>query len=209
MTKLLPEEQITKQAYDKYGYVWAKKYGIDPFNTEMYQKYNKLLPRGRVIEIGSGLGKDAEGLIKLGYEYIGVDISETLIKIAKKREPSATFYKRSVYNLPFKEKFDGFWCTATLLHVPKARINEALQSIKSVVKSGAIGYITIKGGEGSEVEEYEIEKGVTLKRFYQYWTKDEFTRTLATNGFKVVYYDFVPANERQKWHRFLVKLDKD
>ncbi len=208
MADLLPEEQITKQAYDKHGHVWAKKYGDDKFYRREFSKFKELLPEGNILEIGSGSGRDAKVLVNLGYKYTGTDISESLLKIARKYLPGQIFLKQSVYALSFKNKFDGFWCTATLLHIPKNRVDEALVAIRSVVKDGAIGFITLKGGEGSEVEKYEIEKGVVLERFYQYWDKDEFIKTLAKSGFRVIDYEYRPESKRQKWLCFFVKADK-
>ena len=37
----------------------------------------------RILEIGCGTGKHADGLSKYGYEIVGIDISPEMIKIAK------------------------------------------------------------------------------------------------------------------------------
>ena len=78
-------------------------------------------------------GRDIDNLIKHGYGYTGTDISEGMLNIVKKRYPKQEFYKQSVYDLSFPKKFDGFWAVAVLLHIPKSRIDEALQAIKAVM----------------------------------------------------------------------------
>ncbi|HEX5448001.1 MAG TPA: class I SAM-dependent methyltransferase [Candidatus Saccharimonadales bacterium] len=206
MSRLTDDEELTKAAYDEHAEVWAAKYQDDKFYADEYQKFHGYLPSGKVIDIGAGSGRDAEALTKLGYGYVGVDISTSLLEIAQKRVPGAKFINQSVYDLSFSEKFDGFWCTATLLHIPQSRIKEALEAIKSVLKPGAVGFITIKDGHDYEVEEFEIEPGTTLKRFYQYWSREDFERVLLQNGFEELEYKYRPVNPRQKWHYFFVKL---
>jgi SAM-dependent methyltransferase len=208
MTQLLPEEEVTKQTYDKYAAVWAKKYGDSGFYEKEFIKFHQLLPAGRVIDIGSGSGRDAEALIGLGYDYTGTDISGELLKIARKRMPRYKFIEQSVYELDFPDKFDGFWCTATLLHIPRQRTDEALQKIKSILRPGAIGFITIKDGKGEELEGFEIEPGAVLKRFYTYWSKEGFAKKLEDNGFKVLDYKYRPENNRQLWHCYFVRLNE-
>jgi len=50
---------------------------------------------GRVIDIGSGSGIWLEVLAREGYDPVGVDFSADMIKIARKRVPSAKFHRAS------------------------------------------------------------------------------------------------------------------
>ncbi len=202
--KLTDEEEITKKSYDKHGRAWARKYKDEEFYKKEYSKLKSLLPGGRVIDIGCGSGRDAKVLIGLGYDYVGVDISDTLLDICKQKLPKAEFLKSSVYDLSFSDKFDGFWCTAVLLHVPHARIDEAMVSIESVIRPGAVGFLTIKDGAGEELEDFEIE-GENLTRFYAYWSRDDFEDVLKKHQFKIVDYNYRPVNSRQQWHCFFVQ----
>lgn len=201
---LAEEEEITKKSYDKHGHAWARKYQDEEFYREEYAKFKTFLPAGRVIDIGCGAGRDAKALIELGYEYTGVDISDTLLDICKLKLPRAKFLKKSVYDLSFASKFDGFWCTAVLLHIPRDRIDEAMTGIKSVLKSGSVGFLTLKDGEGDELEDFEIE-GKKLTRFYTYWSKNDFEEVLKRHDFKVIEYNYRPVNSRQHWHCFFVR----
>ncbi len=72
----------------------------------------------------------------MGYDYVGTDASEGLIKIAQSRNPTANFKHMSVHNLDFPQnEFDGFLAAAVLLHTPKDRIKAALDRIRAVIKS--------------------------------------------------------------------------
>jgi ubiquinone/menaquinone biosynthesis C-methylase UbiE len=148
-------------------------------------------------------------LIEHGYDYIGTDISEGMLEIIRKKFPGQQFYKQSVYDLSFPDKeFDGFWACAVLLHIPKKRIDEALRGIKAVVKPGAIGFISLKIGEGEGMR-HDIVDGQELQRFYSYWSKDEFSKVLKKNNFELLDYTIRPYGDQRVWQCFFVKVVKD
>lgn len=207
MTKLLPEEEITKKAYDKYGKIWASAHLMDGFWDAELKKFNKLLRSGRVIDIGCGGGRDAKALIKMGYDYIGTDISDTFLDFCRDRLPNHKFLKQDVYELKFPKKFDGFWACAVLLHVPKSRIDEALQRIKSVLKPGATGFVSLKDGLDEYVRKDQIA-GKELERFFSYWKRDEFVSVLRKNGFSLIDYEFKPMSKETRWHCFYVRAEE-
>ena len=203
MTDLLPEEKITKSTYDELAAQWASEHSTPEFWQDEMRYYLELLPSGKIIEVGSGGGRDAKELIKLGYDYLGTDVSTGLLEIARKELPDFSFYEQSVYDLNFNgEQFDGFWASAVLLHVPKSRINKALARIRTVVRTKAIGFVSIKDGSGERQEIDEVG-GVQLERFFSYWSRDNFSDHLAGNGFKILDYRFRPMSEKTKWHCFL------
>src|SRR5438045_7941708 len=141
MTDLLPDEQETLKTYEIVADIWAKNYSPTGFWKKEIKKFQKFLPEGKILEIGCGSGRDAKELLALGYGYIGTDVSKKLIEAARQTNPTQKFYQQSVYELSFDEKFDGFWASKVLLHLPKRRIEEALQKIKSVMILDAIGFI--------------------------------------------------------------------
>ena len=151
-----------------------------------------MLPSGKVLEIGSGAGKDAQALIQMGYEYTGTDASKGLIDLAQQRNPGAKFENKSVFDLDYPDNtFDGFWTAATLLHIPKSRIDEALGTIRRVVKPGGVGFISLKQGEG---EKEDPNTG----RWFSYYSRDEFADILEGNSFRVENFE-VRAGQKDTW----------
>ena len=135
--KLTPQEKLTIEAYDQNATTWAQSRNKKGDWAKEKETFKEYLPSGKVLEIGSGGGRDAKDLIEMGYEYTGTDISKGLLEEARKNNPKATFLLQSVYELDFPEKtFDGFWACAVLLHMPKDRMSEALKSIHNVIKKG-------------------------------------------------------------------------
>ncbi len=202
---LRPKELTTAQTYDQSAQTWSGVHNSKGFWATEMENFHRLLPSGKILEIGSGGGRDAKELVELGYEYVGTDISTGLLEVARQNLPNETFLNQSVYDLDFQgEKFDGFWASAVLLHIPKDRMNEALARIKSVLVTRAIGFISLKDGIGEKVEHDEIN-GKQLERFFSYWQKDEFAKMLQENGYTVIDYSYHPMSEKTRWHCFFVQ----
>lgn len=173
----------TVRYYDQEATSWAATHGGDETETwwkDEMKKFNEYLPSGRIIEIGSGIGKDAKSLIDLGYDYIGIDPSVGFLELAQKRCPSGKFIKKYAHEInPSLGEFDGFWASAVLLHIPRDEMNESLLAISSVLRKGAIGFIVMKEGEGERIDS---ETG----RLFTYYQEDEFRTVLEWNGFEVL-----------------------
>lgn len=203
------EELETIRTYDNVADEWSDQHHTSGFWANELARFHELLPSGRVIDIGAGGGRDAPGLAELGYEYTGTDVSDKLIRVAKRNNPNQVFLKQNIYELKFDEKFDGFWCAAVLLHIPKTKIDLALQGIKRVLKPEAVGFISIKEGGGQKMEKETWNDGSQHKRLFVYWSRDEFSGVLERNEFKQVDYFYRPDSVKTRWHCFFVKAAKD
>ena len=200
--QLTPEEKITLETYNTTAKQWSEKHATVDFWEQEMEIFRKLLPSGKILEIGSGGGRDARELIALGYAYVGTDISTGLIEMAKKANSHVTFLAQSVYDLDFPEgtQFDGFWASAVLLHIPKTKINEALQQIRKFMRDGAVGFISLKQGDGERLEED--------KRFFAYYSEKEFRKVLQRNNFEVVQTTVHPMSGKTTWLCFFVQVHK-
>lgn len=206
MNNLLPEEETTKKAYDKNAQAWvdSTKLGAHYDWQPELHRFHQLLPRGSVLEIGMGNGEEGVKFLEMGYKYVGTDISKNMLKIARKKLPKQQLFLTSVHDLSFSEKFDGFWACAVLLHIPKLRMSDALKRIKSVIKTGAIGFISLKDGQGEGLQR-DIIGGAVFNRYFSYWSKTEFANLLKESGFDIIDYHYQPVSEKTRWHCFFVK----
>src|ERR1035441_4519688 len=143
MSELLPKELVTKNAYDVSALPWSLAHNDPKFWEDEMPRFHELLPEGSILEIGAGGARDAKKLVALGYQYTGTDVSPGMLAVARAELPGHKFIEQSVYSLDLPEApFDGFWASAVLLHIPKSRIDEALQRVKSVMRDNAIGFIS-------------------------------------------------------------------
>ena len=110
-----PEEKEAKKVYDNaadyYHYGRTKKYPQGWFYNELLEMPATLELLGnvkgkKILDFGCGTGIYAKLLTKKGAIVKGFDISEEMLKIAKKENPKLDLKIGSGYKIPFNEKFD-------------------------------------------------------------------------------------------------------
>src|SRR5205807_8853890 len=75
-------------------------------------------PRGRVLDVGCGTGVLASRLLELGYEVVGIDPSEGMLRVLRRRAPEARAVRGSGTDLPFEDgEFDTAVSVATMHHI--------------------------------------------------------------------------------------------
>lgn len=170
----------------------AKKY--EAFNLEHREGWKnelkyffKLLKKGRVLDIGSGAGFDSLVFTKRGYDYLGIDASKEMIKLAKKRNKHASFILMDMNRLIFpKQTFDGFWASASLLHVKRSNITKVLKSINRILKPGGIGFIALRKIKDKKEAVITDKKHGYAKRYFAFYSLYDFNRIFKNSGFKVL-----------------------
>ncbi len=201
---LTREESKTIKWYDDQAETWAQKHGLNRDKSLMFQpEMNilfKLVPQGKVLEIGTGHGGDAIQLINhYGVDnYIGVDASSGLLEIAKSRNPTADLRLCSIYDLDFSNEFDAFWASAVLIHIPKNKLQLALDRLKEAIKTAGIGFISVMEGSA---DMDESRPG----RHYSLWSKDEFERELFLAGFEIIHHRKIKEPGNAPWLTYLIK----
>jgi len=158
--------------------------------------------RGKVLDIGSGPGRDGLILKTAGLDVVCLDASEAMVKIS--REKGLESILGDFNDLPFVDNsFDGVWAYTSLLHVPKARIGRPLREIVRVLKPGGmLGLGLIEG----ESELYRESSGVGKPRWFSFYTKDEIEKFLARYNFRVEHFEtFTPGTKN--YLNFIARLD--
>jgi len=97
----------------------------------------------RVLDIGCGNGRLSQ-LIS-AENYIGIDISDKLIEIAKKKYPDKRFVLSEPLKFPFEnQSFDIAICLAVLHHIPSKQSRaEFLKEIKRILKPNGKLILTV------------------------------------------------------------------
>jgi SAM-dependent methyltransferase len=83
-----------------------------------YHFYDSILKKNnckRILEIGCGTGMLARRFLKNGYEYIGVDLYNEMLDIARAEVKTGTFLQSDMRRLPFNPQFDSVLITGRSL----------------------------------------------------------------------------------------------
>lgn len=179
------DRTITLKTYNKIASDFSKRH-FKPFWIKEFDFFKKIIPGKKVVDIGCGAGRDAAVFVKNKFNYLGIDGSSGMIRIASERVKRGKFQVMDYYHLTLpKKSFDGFWSAASLLHIPKNGINKVLKSLKLLLRDDGIGFISVK-------EKTEIDHGIIkdkryegLGRYFSFYSKNEFSNILEKAGFKI------------------------
>lgn len=120
-----------------------------------------------VLEIGCGDGRDAEEILKRVKNYKGIDYSEELIKIARKKTAGANLVVSDLLNYEYeKSEYDVILAFASLLHISKEQFIELVPKLAGALKPGGIFFVSLKYREDYEKEWKEDDFGKRLFYFY-------------------------------------------
>lgn len=178
----------TLKTYDKISRDYADINYQPEFWFDEFEIFKKMLPGNKILDIGCGTGRDAILFTMRGYDYLGIDASTGMLKVAKTKAPNAKFMKADFYSLNGKFKnFDGFWAAASILHVPKNKVKSVLKSFRKTIKDNGAGFISLKPKLNSLDEQILPDKRYkNSMRFFAYYTKPEFKKLLNESGFRVI-----------------------
>ncbi len=177
----------------------------------------------KILDLGCGNGRLFE--IVNGAEYIGVDISEKMIEIAKTRYPQAQFLVTSPLLLPFPDNtFDKVFCLSVLHHIPSEQLRRRfLGEIKRVLKPEGLLFLTVwnlwnklsikklllkytilKLIGKSKLDFFDIflpwkdSKGnIIIQRYLHVFTLNSLKNTLKEAGFKILEAEILKRSKKE------------
>jgi ubiquinone/menaquinone biosynthesis C-methylase UbiE len=149
--------------------------------------------KGKILDVGSGPGRDALLLIEKGFDVTCVDASSEMVQLSTER--GLTSVVGDFMNLPFDdESFDGVWAYTSLLHVSRNDIGKALKEIYRVMKPQGIFALGLIEGE---TEEYKESSGVNLPRLFTFYKKEEIEALLKEHGFEIIYFEKIKPRSKE------------
>ena len=172
------------------------------FNRDMRIHYRNFLINingNGILDVGCGTGRDVVYFTDLKYDCVGIDISEGMLSIARKRK--GVYLNVDMENIShFNYKFDGIWCCASLYHLPKKRVMDVLNKFYKVLNKNGILFLAVKEGKGEGYIKRDIFEG--RRKFYSFYTLTELLILL--NKFEVIYI-LREKKDNQIWLNLVVR----
>lgn len=122
--------------------------------SHLYSEFESHLPQGaKVLDVGCGSGRDLKHFVAHGYQSTGLEPSSELAAFAEKHSGQQVICAtvQEIDGVDWVERFDGIWCCASLLHIPKDELGVVFQKLARFLKSGGVIYVSFKYGD-QEVE---------------------------------------------------------
>lgn len=127
----------------------AERYAAETFSADMSEQYQRFLPLltdgAKILDVGSGSGRDACYFQKQGYQVTALEPSKNLCKEIKKVF-SGEIVCSNIQNYQPMERYDGIWACASLIHLQEEEILHFFETIHLFLKDGGIIYVSGKNG---------------------------------------------------------------
>ena len=192
----------TINTYNATASAMAKKFNDVGARVEDIEKGFSFIDKSNpfVFEIGCGNGRDAKEILKHTNNYLGIDISKEMIKLARDYATEGRFEVADVENYEFPKNIDIIFSFASLLHSNRNSVQDVLTRASSTLNDGGVFYISLKYDnyhEGSKTDEFGT-------RTYYFYTPEDI-KELAGNRYEVLFED-IKELRGQKW--FIIGLRK-
>jgi SAM-dependent methyltransferase len=159
-------------------YVETTPHAIEGTHKEWTDKSLALIPKnGKILEIGSGFGRDAEYIRSQGFAIECSDAVPNFIKILK--EKGFTARTLNLLKDPINGTYDMVLANAVLLHFTPKETAHILQKVRAALKDGGIFALRVKKGDGAAWSNEKIGE----PRYFYYWQPEELKATLTECNF--------------------------
>lgn len=189
---------IVENGYDEIAEAYYTHRDLEKFNSEL-DKFSKLVPKNaHVLDAGCGAGiPTSKYLTNKGLKVTGIDISTTMINLAKNNVPEGDFLKMDINDITFpNETFDGVISVYTLFHIPRKNHLQIFKKFYEILKPG--GVLLINSGAGSGSEGMSDFFGVPM--FWSNWSTEKTLELVKQAGFSILFEGvLVRGGELQYW----------
>ncbi|WP_375278961.1 class I SAM-dependent methyltransferase [Pseudoalteromonas marina] len=182
----------------------AQIFSDSTLNVDMSALYAEFSPlvkqHGHILDAGCGSARDAAYFKNQEFTVSAFDASPALAKLA------SNYLQQPVEVKTFQElecvnKYDGIWCCASLLHVPKAELPQVFLKLQNALKPDGVLYVSFKYGTQERVHngrEFTDLNESALTALITHHTELEIIKQWQT-------VDQRPERESEVWLNALIK----
>lgn len=205
--------ELNKKAWDKIGEKTASPYINHKIYLEVFNLFcNKLPKNASVLDFGCGPGIPfTKKLIQNNFKVTAIDISNTMIEIAKKNIPEAKYIRVSMTNINFENEFDGIFSGYSMLCLDPNNFEIAAEkAIKSLKKNGFFFLALNEPGPNGHDEAENYTEIINQKMYSRPYTEEEIKKVFSKFNMKIIEIarETVYSKEYGDEHTLLVLMQK-
>ena len=180
---MVEKEELVEEGYEKIAEEYHVSRGIFDNEKEL-NEFAGLLPKGaKILDVGCGAGVPVtKFLIDSGFEVIGIDLSERMLKLAREHVPKAKFIKMNMTDLEFEENsFDGLVAFYSIFHVSRKKHSAIFQKFHEILKPDGIMLISLGSKEWEGTEEFH-----GAEMFWSFYSPEKSLQMIKDIGFEII-----------------------
>lgn len=179
-------DQDTVRSYDLAAEDYAAEAALMPdwVAAEIDAFASDLSPGARVLEIGSGGGRDAPVLMDLGISVV----AQGFVELLRKNGFEAEQLDPLTDDLDDPERpgvpYDGIWACASLIHVARKDLHQVLCKLGTATRRGGRLHVSVRDGDGESVSTHG--DSAPAQRYVEtYWREPSLRSTVTAAGWTI------------------------
>lgn len=154
-------------------------------------------PDRKVIDAGCGTGRLAAHLRNAGLNVTGVDLSPTMVRVARRLNPEIEFTAGELTALPADGgSADGVVSWYSIIHLEPDAIDTVAREFARVLRPGGAALVAFQAGSGSRALTRAYGHDVVLRT--ELHNPGDVTRSFAAHGFEPMEQLVRPPRESEK-----------
>ena len=133
----------------------------------LWEFLSRIKEGGTILDYGSGSGRDSAYFINKGFSVDSLDGSAEM-KAQAERLFGIKVKLASFLSLEEKDKYDGIWAQASILHLEEHDLRVALTLIERALKRDGVFYSSFRKGEEDGYENGRWYTNMTEGRFLSF-----------------------------------------
>lgn len=138
-----------------------------------------------VADLGCGPGRVAAFLAAHGLDVVGVDVSTSMLAVARRAHPAIRFEEGRLAALPLPDaSLAGAVCWYSIIHTPPGQLDRVSAELARVLAPGGRLLVAFQAGSGAPSHRREAYGGKVSLTSYRH-DPDEVVRRLTEAGLRV------------------------
>ena len=133
----------------------------------LWEFLSRMKEGGAILDYGSGSGRDSAYFINKGFSVDSLDGSAEM-KAQAERLFGIKVKLASFLSLEEKDKYDGIWAQASILHLEEHDLRVALTLIERALKRDGVFYSSFRKGEEDGYENGRWYTNMTERRYLSF-----------------------------------------
>ena len=184
-------ETVRSYGRDAAAYVASTSEMSEAVRADLEDFAGRLGPGARVLEIGSGGGRDAALMEELGLQVRRTDITPAFVELLREQGHEADVLDPLTDDLASADgSYDAVWANASLLHVARENLPTVLRRLAEVTRIGGLLRIAVKEGDG---DGWSTHGSITSPRHFTYWREAPLGALVEGAGWREVGVDRGPG----------------
>lgn len=178
------EPSETGRKYDKIAWWWNDKHFDSLYGIQQVEKAIDYAPKGgKALDVGCGAGGRFVRLFQeKGFSVTGIDVSEEMIRLAKRNHTGHKFIHHDICTWETEEKFDFILAWDSIFHLPLEMQKHVVSKLCHILARNGILIFTFGNDVGEHTDQWHDDTF-----YYSSIGINEYISILIDNGLIILH----------------------